>query len=992
MFEIKLTKCSVVSNPDKENIRKGLLQTTILEPDTKLASLAALTLSKIARYDFPTQWPEAINELMQAIRTFSGVEFQGSLPFQLRRSLLVLLGVVKEVVLNRIGPGRVRLKATVTETLVLLGSTYFQSFEPSIIQEHLHSTEQRPLLEAALEQSLLSIKTIRRLTVGLLDRPYEDNTVVEFWQKSLPLFQTVLTIILSSTERLDTESTVFQLIRKNLGQLAKFHVAMAKNNPTDFALLQPERYEVIQLHWNIVSLIGQKYATAAGYPPVTPNNGSVHEWDEARQFLIEKLGHQSLLLMRACIKMISMPGRGLRYRSEEAKMEDERAMDRMRKAMFPDAAILQLANHLVLELFLLQPKDLQEWEDDPDEWERREEMNSEDYDFATRPCAEKLLLDLALHFKGVVLEQILHMLAEVTAPGFSSILKKEAVYCAIGVAAPTVEKQLQFKTLLESNLIAEVQVQNPEYRILRRRIAILVGQWSTVQDAHGTRPVYYQLFQFLLNKEDPLNDQVVRVAAGRELGKAVDAWEYDANEFLPFADDLISRLMGLVEEVELAETKINLLNTISIIVERMEDLISPHAKRIVEILPQLWDQSGDEHMMKQVILGLLSRLFRSMKEAGASYHSLTLPLICETVTPGSRLGYVLLEDTLELWCVVVQQTPTPANESDVNPNLIALIQYLIPLLEHDTENLDKSIEILEAYTTLTPHIILSREVFPMICKAFTPKLTSAQITQSGYLTNALEHCLNSAVAVGGLSAMKELVHAMLETGLFDAIIVGLKESWEAHQTTGPKAIHTKIQGMVETDYFSLLSRITFASPELLLEALQYSPVAATFPENMPNPQNLHGIDACMKWLLEEWLSHAEDVHDPGRRKLMTLALTRLLDPPQPYMLHNMQSLLSLWTNMIVELTEGMDDPKIDSLVYKPGQLPNPESEPISSDEKRRTTLNRMDAIHTVNLLDLVRSCLGSFIQRCGGEEGFRNEVLVNVDKEVIDGFGGLGIL
>lgn len=412
------------------------------------------------------------------------------------------------------------------------------------------------------------------------------------------------------------------------------------------------------------------------------------------------------------------------------------------------------------------------------------------------------------------------------------------------------------------------------------------------------------------------------------------------------------------------------------------------------MLPQLWDQSGDEHLMKQVILALLSKLLRGMKAEGAAYHSLTLPLIRETVTPGSPLGYTLLEDTLDLWCVIVQQTPTPTNENDINQDLIALIQYLIPLLDQETENVEKMIEILESYTTLVPRNILSREVFTKILEVLRPKFNfKTEAAMIGYITNAIEHCLNSATAIGGPQAMNDLVFQMLQTGMFDTLISGLKESWEAHQTRGPKAIHTKVQGIVETDYFSLLARITFASPDSFIEALQSSPTAATVPASMPNPQNLQGIHATMNWILDEWLSHAEDVHDPGRRKLMTMALTRLLEPSQPFMLHNMQTLLSLWTNIITELTEGNEIPKVDSLVYMPDTMPDQNSiNYASADEARRSALNRMDPVHTVNLLELVRSCLGSFIQRCGGEEVFRSEVLVNVDKEVIDGFGALGVL
>jgi hypothetical protein len=104
---------------------------------------------------------------------------------------------------------------------------------------------------------------------------------------------------------------------------------------------------------------------------------------------------------------------------------------------------------------------------------------------------------------------------------------------------------MQFEPLLESNLIPEIQVQDGKYKILRRRVAILVGQWSTIQKSR-VRPLYYQVFQFLLNKDDPLNDHVVRVAAGRRVGQAVDAWEFDANELTPYASNLLTIMMALV--------------------------------------------------------------------------------------------------------------------------------------------------------------------------------------------------------------------------------------------------------------------------------------------------------------------------------------------------------------------------------------------------------------------------------------------------------------
>ncbi len=52
----KLTQSSVISEPEKASIREGLLKAAISEPDSKMAVLAAVVISRIARADFPTKW------------------------------------------------------------------------------------------------------------------------------------------------------------------------------------------------------------------------------------------------------------------------------------------------------------------------------------------------------------------------------------------------------------------------------------------------------------------------------------------------------------------------------------------------------------------------------------------------------------------------------------------------------------------------------------------------------------------------------------------------------------------------------------------------------------------------------------------------------------------------------------------------------------------------------------------------------------------------
>jgi hypothetical protein len=161
-----------------------------------------------------------------------------------------------------------------------------------------------------------------------------------------------------------------------------------------------------------------------------------------------------------------------------------------------------------------------------------------------------------------------------TAPDNEDILFKDSVYTAIGLAADILHDQLDFDAFLENTLVAEVGKRKPGFNIIRRRIAIVISQWIAIKIAQEKKPIVYQIFQHLLDTSDPLNDQVVRVTAGRRFKDIADEWEFHADNFLPYAPTTLERLMALVREVDLPDTKMALLNTISIIVERLEHHVS----------------------------------------------------------------------------------------------------------------------------------------------------------------------------------------------------------------------------------------------------------------------------------------------------------------------------------------------------------------------------------------------------------------------------------
>jgi hypothetical protein len=130
---------------------------------------------------------------------------------------------------------------------------------------------------------------------------------------------------------------------------------------------------------------------------------------------------------------------------------------------------------------------------------------------------------------------------------------------------------VDFNQFLEQALLRDVMIQQPGYYILRRRIAILLGQWTPVMTTEGlNRRVVYQIFQQVLNPEDQLNTQVVRVAAGMQLKNVIEPFEFDVNEFLEYAPSILRSIIHLLFQADTAEVKMGLLDTLRILTSKME--------------------------------------------------------------------------------------------------------------------------------------------------------------------------------------------------------------------------------------------------------------------------------------------------------------------------------------------------------------------------------------------------------------------------------------
>lgn len=403
---------------------------------------------------------------------------------------------------------------------------------------------------------------------------------------------------------------------------------------------------------------------------------------------------------------------------------------------------------------------------------------------------------------------------------------------------------------------------------------------------------------------------------------------------------------------------------------------------------------------------MLCRLTNAMKADSRKYHSSFLPIIRNAIDPSSDTQVYLLEDALDLWSSILAQTPSAPEPTP--PELLELLPHLLPLYSQGTDILRKVLEITEAYLLLAPASVLADSFRRPLLNELTSLLGSLKPDANGTVTHLMELFVRGADGFGGENAVQFLVGDIISSGFFAKVMEGLNGAWHAHQSHGPnrQVPDHAVDGVVETDYLSVLARIGLASPRVLVEAV------ATVGG---------GLEPTLNWLLEEWFSHVENMGDPPNRKLTCLTLTRLLETGQPWILGRLQSLMAVWTDVVRELTDEDEDKSKEYVAPPFPKLPFPQhslpfetsllttipsfllwddqpaantlpTDPEAPEDVRRRDLIYSDPVHRINLISFLREHLQAAIEAAGGMQQFQHEWLERVDRDVVKGFGELGIL
>ncbi|SCV68568.1 BQ2448_689 [Microbotryum intermedium] len=926
------TAINPLSAEEKAAIRSKLL-VMVDEPERVLAKTVALSIGKIARLDYGTEWEQLPTSLLQSLKlglTHRDPQFARLV---VHRTLLYLHQTIKSLSSNRTMRGRTimshitdivfsTVQETHTTTLNLararLTDFGWSKAKPNTLAHRGYRGDD---IEEA-ELTLLAFKILAKMTVYGFKDPSQDErarvNIFAFFVSTLASFADLFQLrhALVSTFR-PTVPTCPRLI--NLTKLVISYCKLYRN----LLAHAPDSLDKMGVSEQIVV----QSSTIVQGASVDTSLIS----DEVTSCYPERLVVHLLLFIRTTL-------------GDWASTSPLTSL--------PPKFAPEFAEILVTRLIPLRQVDLEKWQDDPEEWMNEEAANREEFEL--RPCAEYVLRSLLSHYKDELAPMMKGWLMRSISVDahnneWEALLLKEGVYCALGHSPADLKESIDFEHWLTTTLIPEARGTLPNERIIRRRIAWLVGNWVGEDLNPATRSQIYGLLVHLLGR-NASTDQAIRLTAATSLAKC-DTWDFDQQSFLPFLPSAIEEVVQLLGEVTLSDTQMRVNQALGVMIDRVGVHIAPYAPQLAEILASLWSSTAENHFQVSVLV-TLTKLVEALGDKAQALHAQICPIIQHSADPSSPSHVYLQEDGLELWHALLKRS------NSLSPELVALIPLLINLISAGTDVLPRCLAILESYLLLDG---------PQILRLCSSDLLRAFSTVMGDHSAVLKF-EPTKVILHGLTTVFQTCPIELWAANLDDSAVFIK-LW----TSLRPQTEDRREARTVTRYLLALARIVLAGPETFFQLIEASAARAGL-----------GQAAILEIVVVACNEKLDFISSEGHRKLIALALASLTSscppPLAPTLHHHFVPIVSTWCSVLAQTEE---DDLGDAELYE-----------VESDAQvdyvdtleasRRGALARIDPVRSVKVATFISQQLGTVVERCGGLEGFRMTWLSAVgDGEIL---------
>ncbi|KAI8368386.1 armadillo-type protein [Choanephora cucurbitarum] len=421
------------------------------------------------------------------------------------------------------------------------------------------------------------------------------------------------------------------------------------------------------------------------------------------------------------------------------------------------------AETLVSQYMLLTPSDFLKWEEDPENYAIA--SDSENWEFELRPCAEMTFMSLLSQYRDQLVPILLGLIERVAnVTDQQGLLFKDAVYNAIGLGVNSLYGKLDFEPFVINRLTVELNNKEPTFKILRRRIASLLGKWVNEGISSDCRKVIYEILLQLMAEEE---DLVVRLTAANALKQAIDDWDFDISIVLPYLGSAMTLLLSLLNQVEESDTTMKLVSYLNAIMDRTGSHVIPFAGQIVQLLTPLWSPSTEPLLQSSLVV---------------TFTKIT-----------SEAHIYLLEDSLDLWWTLVQTAPAST------PDLLSLFPAALELLDYDTENLRKILKIIDSYIMLDPQSTLQPQYALVLFEKLGSKILYIREQAGSYVAHTLDLAFKSV-------PLQLYGEVLIQSKLMSNILNVL--------------IQDKMYGYAIMNYMNLFARLSIYDANFVINVIQ----------------------------------------------------------------------------------------------------------------------------------------------------------------------------
>ncbi|KAI5893425.1 ARM repeat-containing protein [Schizophyllum commune H4-8] len=941
---------------------RTLLLSFLDETDETIASCVEEVLGKISRSDYPSQWPNLLETLMQVVYTefpkrSSMTEENPAAALRLRRALRLIYKVVKQFYSQRLLAG-VRVMASIIAQLhAHLSQCYTQLLDglsASSINEIALVT---PRIQNDIVISHVLFKILNTMHVWIFQKagkPGEDASLAEwanaFFQHTIQevrhfvaLRSSFVASVLASNRLSDAACRkTMDLLVKRIKGYGKFYFRLAMLNPGRFVEL-PSCTDMIMFYWTEI-----EKATEAPPQSIADSNYAPYPV----RFLV-----QGMMLFRISASQ-------WKPRNKDGTPNPREHLSRE----FVENAV----RFLVTRFMPLNPHDLESWSNDPEEWVNAEDKENDQWEFEIRPCSERVLVTLCNQYPEVVtplLQAAFKDIAYKEMTDLQGVVQKEAIYCAIGRCCHKLKEAIPFAEWAQKILVAEATSTNPTYPILKRRIAWLIGQWVSSGMTSPNNSTLWELLVHLLGDRSQGTDAVVRLTAVEALRQCVDTLEFDPTVFQPFLPRCIEELLRMLGEAETQEGKNRVAKALNTVIAQCKKNVVPFISMIAQPIPQLWTESeqSEDASFKATLLETVTSLVNVVKEESTPLAPLVVPLVKDALT--TKITTFVDEDGFELLHSALRNT-TSIWSVNGGPCLADLFPVLIAYLADNLDILGRTVQCLESFYLLDAPGLLQRHAMPLF-EAYLQALNSDAV------------CVNNCQMIGSLALLVRLAPAPL---------------WgEALHTSGlfAKLLRTLMDGEVETllliEHVFLFSRIVLADRQVFVTLMTATAEKTGMAE-----------DKLYELLLDQWWGKFDNMGEPWNRKLTAMGIASLVATGKDRVLKRLSGeVFNIWLDCFGEIKEAQTE------ASEPGEFSHglrrmwenedaPEKFYAGSEDtveyERRKALYEHDPVRTAQLTAFVKACMDEVALRVGPQQ-LEGVYLKDADQAVLrEIYKNLGII